>query len=212
EKKKPAPIPQRKPQIKPNKKQEPKPKKKPEPKKEPAKPVTAQPKPNQSKPVKSANPLAGFGSVMNDLKKQVAEKDALAQVKASDGVNNLGVEGGVAGGSYFSKLSISGKDFVKSKVQEKWKTIAGGKDDRNIEVVIIVRLTKEGIIQEIKIKDMARYRSDVYFQALADSAERAIHIAQSSDNVFGILAQQNPSSYSEWKEIIFTFTPLDGLR
>ena len=123
-------------------------------------------------------------------------------------VNNLGVEGGNSKGSYFSELSVSGIDFVKSKIQESWKTIAGGKDDRNIEVIINVKLTKEGLIQSVDIEDMSRYRSDRYFQALADSAERAIYIAQEVHNVFKVLSAQNGSNYNEWKEIRFTFTPL----
>ena len=210
EKKKPAPIPQKKPQVKPEKK--PEPKKKTEPKKEPKKQEKPQtPSKTKEKTIKRANPLAGMGSTLNDLRKQVAEKDALAQVKSSSNVSNLGVEGGNQGGSYFSKLTISGVDFVRAKIQERWKTLAGGKDDRNIEVVIVVKLTQDGVIQSVKIKDSARYRSDTYFQALADSAERAIYIAQDTDNVFVKLAQQNASSYNDWKEIIFTFTPLGGV-
>ena len=153
-----------------------------------------------------------MGSTMADLRKQVAEKDALAQVKANEGINNLGVEGGVEGGSYFSKLTISGVDFVRTKIQERWKTIAGGKDDRNIEVKISVKLTQEGVIQDVSIKDMGRYKSDKSFQALADSAVRAIYIAQDTDNVFVKLSQLNASRYGDWKEIIFTFSPLGGVR
>ena len=55
---------------------------------------------------------------------------------------------------------------------------------------------------------MGRYRSDNYFKALADSAERAIYIAQEVHEVFKVLARQNGSSYNDWKEIRFTFTPL----
>lgn len=82
------------------------------------------------------------------------------------------------------------------------------KDDRNIEVVISVKLTKEGLIESVKIEDMRRYRTDTYFQALADSAERAIYIAQDVYGVFKVLSAQSGSRYSDWKEIRFTFTPL----
>ena len=143
-----------------------------------------------------------------DLQKQIGEEDAPAQVPYDEPVNNLGIEGGNSQGSYFSELSVSGIDFVKSKIQESWKTIAGGKDDRNIEVVISVKLTKEGLIESVKIEDMRRYRTDTYFQALADSAERAIYIAQDVYGVFKVLSAQSGSRYSDWKEIRFTFTPL----
>ena len=200
EKKKPAPIPQRKPQIKP-------------------KPKPAQPNTNNSntstssakskKPdVRSSNPLQSLMNSVDDLQKQIGEEDAPAQVPEDEPVNNLGIEGGNSKGSYFSELSVSGIDFVKSKIQESWKTIAGGKDDRNIEVVINVKLTKEGLIQSVDIEDMSRYRSDTYFQALADSAERAIYIAQEVHGVFKVLSAQNGSNYSDWKEIRFIFTPL----
>ncbi len=204
ENKKPAPIPQKKPQVKPNK--QPEAKKKPEPKKE-ATPAVNPPKSNKPA-VRNANPLESLMNSVDDLQKQIGDEDALAQVPHDEPVNNLGIEGGNSRGSYFSELSVSGIDFVKSKIQESWKTIAGGKDDRNIEVIINVKLTKEGLIQSVEIEDMRRYRSDTYFQALADSAERAIHIAQDVHGVFKVLSSQNGARYNEWKEIRFTFTPL----
>lgn len=197
ENKKPAPIPQKKPQVKPQKK--------PEPEKKPTTPN----KPNKPK---TLNPLESLMNSVDDLQREIGEEDAPAQVRQDEQVNNLGIEGGNNKGSYFSELSVSGIDFVKSKIQESWKTIAGGKDDRNIEVVINVKLTKEGVIQSVDIEDMNRYRSDTYFQALADSAERAIHIAQDVHNVFSVLARQNASRYNEWKDIRFIFTPLGLAR
>ena len=202
EKKKPAPIPQKKPQVKPNKK--PEPKKKPQAKKQ----QTTNSSPKKDKPIATANPLASLMNSVDDLQKQIGEEDSLAKIPFDEPVNNMGIEGGNSKGSYFSELSVSGIDFVKSKIQESWKTIAGGKDDRNIEVVINVQLTKEGLIQSVSIEDMGRYRSDTYFQALADSAERAIHIAQDVHEVFKVLSRQNGSSYNDWKDIRFTFTPL----
>ena len=203
EKKKPAPIPQRKPQVKPNKK--PEQKKKPEPKK--TNQTTSSTNKNK-KTVKNANPLQSLMNSVDDLQKQIGEENAPAQIPYDEPVNNMGIEGGNSKGSYFSELSVSGIDFVKSKIQESWKTTVGGKDDRNIEVVINVFLTKEGIIQDVKIEDMRRYRSDKYFQALADSAERAIYIAQDAHGVFKVLSAQSGSKYNEWKNIRFTFTPL----
>ncbi len=202
EKKKPAPIPKKKPQPKPVKKTEPQ--KKTETKKE----TTSTPAKKATPAVKTANPLASLMNSVDDLQKQIGEEDTPAQIPATEPVTNMGIEGGNSKGSYFSELSVSGIDFVKSKIQESWKTIAGGKDDRNIKVDIVVVLTKEGEIQSVNIGDMKRYRSDTYFQALADSAERAILIAQEVHNVFKVLATQNGSSYNDWKNIRFTFTPL----
>ena len=193
EKKKPAPIPQKKPQVKPDKKEEPK--KKPEPKKQTS--ATGNTKKTN---VKSANPLESLMSSVDDLQKQIGEEDAPAQIPYNEPVNNMGIEGGNNKGSYFSELSVSGIDYVKTKIQESWKTTTGGKDDRNIEVVINVKLTKEGVIQSVDVEDMRRYRTDTYFQALADSAERAIRIAQDVHNVFGVLSQQSGSNYDKWKE------------
>lgn len=206
EKKKPAPIPQKKPQVKPNK---PAPKKKPEPKKDNKTPASSS---KSKKNVKNANALQSLMNSVDDLQKQIGEENAPAQIPFDEPVNNMGIEGGNSKGSYFSELSVSGIDFVKSKIQESWKTTIGGKDDRNIEVVINVLLTKEGIIQSVKIEDMGKYRSDTYFQALADSAERAIYIAQDAHGVFKVLAAQNGSSYNDWKNIRFTFTPLGLIK
>ena len=206
EKKKPAPIPQKKPQVKPNK---PAPKKKPEPKKDNKTPASSS---KSKKNVKNANALLSLMHSVDDLQKQIGEENAPAQIPFDEPVNNMGIEGGNSKGSYFSELSVSGIDFVKSKIQESWKTTIGGKDDRNIEVVINVLLTKEGIIQSVKIEDMGKYRSDTYFQALADSAERAIYIAQDAHGVFKVLAAQNGSSYNDWKNIRFTFTPLGLIK
>ena len=204
EKKKPAPIPQKKPQIKPDKK----PEKKPEPKKDNKPASTGNSKPT----VNSKNPLESLFKATDDLQKQIGDRDAPAQIPYNEPVNNMGVEGGNSKGSYFSELSVSGIDFVKTKIQESWKTIAGGKDDRNIEVIINVSLTKEGEIKSVNIEDMKRYRSDTYFSALADSAERAIHIAQDVHGVFKVLAKQSGSDYDKWKDIRFTFTPLGLAR
>ena len=146
EKKKPAPIPQKKPQVKPNK---PAPKKKPEPKKDNKTPASSS---KSKKNVKNANALQSLMNSVDDLQKQIGEENAPAQIPFDEPVNNMGIEGGNSKGSYFSELSVSGIDFVKSKIQESWKTTIGGKDDRNIEVVINVLLTKEGIIQSVKIK------------------------------------------------------------
>lgn len=205
EKKKPAPIPQKKPQVKPAKK--------PVEKKKTSESKNSKPATSKKKAaIKTANPLQSLMNSVDDLQKQIGEEDAPAQIPYDEPVNNMGIEGGNSNGSYFSELSVSGIDFVKSKIQESWKTIAGGKDDRNIEVVINVKLTKEGVIQSVNIEDMGRYRSDNYFQALADSAERAIYIAQDVHNVFKVLSMQNGSRYSEWKSIRFTFTPLGLTR
>lgn len=200
EKKKPAPIPQKKPQVKPDKKSE--------SQKTPEKPKQNPNTGNKKTNVKTTNPLESLMNSVDDLQKQIGEEDTPAQIPYNESVNNMGIEGGNSKGSYFSELSVSGIDFVKTKIQESWKTVAGGKDDRNIEVVINVKLTKEGIIQSVDIEDMRRYRSDNYFQALADSAERAIRIAQDVHHVFNVLAQQSGSNYDKWKEIRFTFTPL----
>ena len=205
EKKKPAPIPQKKPKVVPNKK--PTPKKTPEKKKTVSNTPKTATKPTKEN-IKSTNPLASLMDSVDNLEKEIGDEDSPAQIPEDMPVENLGVENGNKEGSYFSELSISGIDFVRAKIQESWKTIAGGKDDRNIEVVINVRLTKEGIIESVKIEDMTRYRSDTYFQALADSAERAIYIANDVHNVFAVLSAQNSTKYSDWKEIRFTFTPL----
>lgn len=201
-KKKPAPLPQRKPKMSPS----PKPvqQKKPEPKRE-AKPVTKVP--NKPKTiVKAVNPLESLMNSVDDLQKQIGTEDAPAQIPQNEPINNMGIEGGNNKGSYFSELSVSGIDFVKSKIQESWKTIAGDKKD--IEVVISVKLTKEGVIQSVDVEDISRYRTDGAFQALADSAVRAIYIAQEGYDVFKVLATQSGSRYNEWKVIRFTFTPL----
>ena len=206
EKKKPAPIPQKKPQVKPNKK--PETPKKPTPNNNKSDSQNNKNKPNP----KTANPLQSLMNSVDDLERQIGEEDAPAQVKYDEPVNNLGIEGGNSKGSYFSELSVSGIDYVRSKIQENWKTIVGGKDDRSIEVIINVKLTKDGVIQSVDVEDMRRYRSDTYFSALADSAERAIRIADEVHNVFSVLAKQNGSRYNEWKEIRFTFTPLGLAR
>ena len=187
-KKRPAPIPQKKPQIKLDK------------------------KPEAKKTQKTANPLENLMNSVDDLQKQIGEEDSPAKIPFDEPVNNMGIEGGNNKGSYFSEITVSGIDFVRSKIQESWKTIAGGKDDRNIEVVINVKLTKEGLIESIDIEDKKRYHSDNYFQALADSAERAIHIAQDVHGVFKVLSTQSASRYNEWKQIRFTFTPLGLAR
>ena len=188
EKKKPAPIPAKKPKIKPT-----------------AKPAATGKGKNT---MRTANPLQSLMDSVDNMQQQIGEEDTPAQIPADEPVENLGIVGGSSQGSYFSELSISGIDFVKTKIQEAWMAVVGGKDDRNIEVIINVSLSKEGKLLSLEIEDQRRYLSDKYFQALADSAERAIRRAQTGSDVFGVLARQNGASYNDWKEIRFTFTPL----
>ncbi|MBR5154770.1 MAG: hypothetical protein IKW58_03505 [Alphaproteobacteria bacterium] len=205
EKKKPAPIPQKKPQVKKEKEKKLEPKKKETPKAQPKQ--NTQTKTNQ-KTVNNANSLKGLFSAVDDLKKQLGEEDRAAQIPNSQPVNNMGVEGGTTNGSYFSELSISNVDFVRTKIQECWNTVLGGGEDKNLEVLINVKLANNGDIISVNVVDKARYSRDNYFKAIADSAERAIRKAHLSYNVFNKLADANASRYNDWKEITFTFTPL----
>ena len=204
ENKKPAPIPQRKPEIKKEKKA---PAKKTTPPKS-STPPKANAKSNKKDKVNQASSLASLFDAVDDMQKKIGEEDRDAQVLATEEVNNMGLEGGNAKGSYFSELSISNIDYVKSKIQEKWTTTIGGADDRNIEVLINVVLAENGDIVSVKVVDKLKYNSNNYFRALADSAERAIRNAQITYNVFNKLAESNQASYGDWKEIKFTFTPL----
>lgn len=204
ENKKTAPIPQRKPEIKKEKKA---PAKKTTPPKS-STPPKANTESNKKDKVNQASSLASLFADIEKRQKKIGEEDRDAQVLATEEVNNMGVEGGNAKGSYFSELSISNIDYVKSKIQEKWTTTIGGADDRNIEVLINVVLAENGDIISVKVVDKLKYNSNNYFRALADSAERAIRNAQITYNVFNKLAESNQASYGDWKEIKFTFTPL----
>ena len=184
-KKRPAPIPQKKPQIKPDK------------------------KPEAQKPQKTANPLDTLMNSVDDLQKQIGEEDSPAKIPFDEPVNNMGIEGGNNKGSYFSEITVSGQDYFAAKIKENWKTIVGGKDDRNIKVLINLYITRDGEIQKIEFNDMSRYKTDSYYAAIADSAERAIILAQTKDSIVRKLVMQNLSDYeTKLKVNHLTFTPL----
>ena len=197
-----AAPPSQKPKVmpKPNKKPTP-----PAPAKKPEAPKKDNKKTNEKKTAELANPLKSLLSSLDDLEKNIGEKNQAATLKNTDGVNNMGIEGGT-GGSYFSELSISEIDAIAGRLRGCWNLDPGARGIRDMVVEIRAELNKDGTVRDVRIMDTSRYNSDPHFRSVADSARRAVHICAP----YQIFAEKYQEKYDIWKTLKLRFNPMDG--
>ena len=96
--------------------------------------------------------------------------------------------------------------MVNQQLAECWSIPGGVKDAQTIKVAVLIRLNTDGTLRGApRVVDRARMRSDRSFQAIAESAVRAL---------------QNPGcqplelpydQYELWKDIVFNFDPGEAL-
>lgn len=140
-----------------------------------------------------------------------------ANMASSDDVSDLvsGVLSGIDGGngkSFGTKLTISQIDFIASSVRKYWNLGAGVDGIENMVVEIKVSLTRSGKVSDVEFLNKARYNQDTAFRSIADSAKRAVYIAdnQGDESPFRMLAVKYPERYSDWQKLHLRFNPLDG--
>ena len=193
----------------PKKPAAPKPKAKPKEKFVPVQKKRPEPKPQRKsktdKAPELANPLKSLLASVDDLEKNLGEKNETAEIKEGSEVNNMGVEGGT-GGSYFSELTISELDAIAGRLRACWNLDPGAKGAQNMIVEIRAYLRKDGTVDQVDILDQARYNSDTHFRSIADSARRAVYICQP----YSIFAEKYADNYDMWKTLFLRFNPLDA--
>src|SRR5262249_51002793 len=102
-------------------------------------------------------------------------------------------------------LSMSEKDAIRQQFQRCWNVPAGAKDAANLIVTLRVDLTQDGTVTTVRrVGDEARYNSDSFFRAAADSAMRAVHECSPLKNL-------PTEKYENWSEMELTFDPKEML-
>jgi len=170
------------------------------PKPEPVKPTppvqqvdeNAPPKKEKPKVVKKEEPKKPqvqptFASVLKDLdvnKKPAPPTPAPAQTAP------LG-----------EKMTMSEEDALRSQLEQCWDVPIGAKGVEDMSVDIAMVINPDRTLREAHIVDTARYNSDSVFQAVADSALRAVQRCSPFD--------VPPDKYNTWNNTTVTFNPKD---
>lgn len=102
-------------------------------------------------------------------------------------------------------LSMSERDMIMSQIQRCWNIPAGAKNAKELAVVISVRLNADGsLISATLAEGQARYASDSFFRAAADSAIRSVKLCTPLQNM-------RAETYGSWKEFELNFDPSNAL-
>jgi hypothetical protein len=103
-------------------------------------------------------------------------------------------------------LSLSEKDAIRNQIAKCWNVPAGAKDAQDLVVTLHLQLQPTGELVSVALADasQARYGSDSFFRAAADSAMRAVR--QCSP-----LKDLPAEKYDTWKDMELTFNPKDML-
>lgn len=101
------------------------------------------------------------------------------------------------------RMTMTEMDALREQLRQCWNFPMGAKDADNLLVEIDMVVTRDRTLQSAKVVDMARYNSDSFFRAAADSAMRAVR------NVNCSPFELPPDKYDTWKTITVTFDPRD---
>jgi outer membrane biosynthesis protein TonB len=103
-------------------------------------------------------------------------------------------------------LSLSEKDAIRNQIAKCWNVPAGAKDAQDLVVTLRLQLEPTGTVLSVELasSNQARYSTDTFFRAAADSAMRAVR--QCSP-----LKDLDPEKYGTWKDMELTFNPKDML-
>lgn len=96
--------------------------------------------------------------------------------------------------------------MVKQQLAPCWSIPGGVKDVHTIKVGVQIRLNTDGTLRGApRIVDAARMQSDKSFQAIAESAVRALRHPQCQP------LKLPYDQYEIWKDIVFNFDPGEAL-
>lgn len=100
-----------------------------------------------------------------------------------------------------AKMTMSEEDALRRQLEGCWNVPFGARDAESLRVEIFMVINPDRTLREAKVVDMARYRSDSFFRAAADSALRAVRNPLCSP--FDV----PPDKYDVWKTVTVTFDP-----
>ncbi|MBO5997065.1 MAG: hypothetical protein J6P93_00865 [Alphaproteobacteria bacterium] len=190
------------------KKPEPTPKAKPKVQK-----AVQPPKPKPARKVKEDDGMDSLFASVEKMSKTAENKKKEPKNEVSDLISGVlsGAEKGPTQVPIGERLTVSQTDFIKSKVREKWNFDAGIEGINSMVVEMRVFLARDGSVQDVEILNQKRYSQDAGFRSVAESARRAIYRCDKDGNEspFRMLAFKYPNRYSDWQQLLLSFSPLD---
>jgi outer membrane biosynthesis protein TonB len=145
-----------------------------------------------------AEPKKDFSSVLKNL---AVPKDKSSPVAPDLKANGQPVPGQNA--PIGARLTMSEEDALRSQLEKCWNVPFGAKDAENMAVDIFMVINPDRTLREAKVVDTARYNSDTFFRAAADSALRAVRSPLCSPFALP------PDKYDTWNSTTVTFNPKD---
>jgi outer membrane biosynthesis protein TonB len=176
----PVPTPEPKPQT---------------PKPEPAPPPPPQQKPQPPQPQKKPDDTSFDQLLKNLTNKQQAQTSQQQNPgppqKSSQPIAPLGAQ-----------LSTSEIDVVKSQIERCWNFPAGARDAKDLLPEFRVQMRRDGTVAGTQLLNPERM-SDPFFQAAAESANRALRNPQCQP------LKLPPDKFDQWQTFTITFDPKD---
>jgi len=99
------------------------------------------------------------------------------------------------------KLTISEIDLVRQQIHRCWNLPAGAKDAHKMLISIRVVMNPDGHVRSARILDKSRMSSDPFYQAMAESARRAV--LNPNCQPFKL----PPDKYDRWQTMLLNFDP-----
>jgi outer membrane biosynthesis protein TonB len=101
-----------------------------------------------------------------------------------------------------AQLSTSEIDLVKQQIEACWNVPAGARDAENLRPEFRVSMNPDGTVRAAQLLNADRL-NDPFFQAAADSANRALHNPRCQP------LKLPPEKYDQWQTFTITFDPKD---
>ncbi len=103
-------------------------------------------------------------------------------------------------------LSISEKDAIRGQFVKCWRMPAGAKNAENLAARVRVKVSQSGEVTEVRLvtSQLARYRTDSFFRAAADSAIRAVWKCSPLQNL-------PTEKFETWQDMELNFDPQELL-
>jgi outer membrane biosynthesis protein TonB len=99
-------------------------------------------------------------------------------------------------------LSTSEIDLVKQQIEACWNVPAGARDAENLRPEFRVSMNPDGTVRAAQLLNPGQL-NDPFFQAAADSANRALHNPRCQP------LKLPPEKYDQWQTFTITFDPKD---
>ena len=157
----------------------------------------AEKKPDKKPVVKKEEPKKDFASVLKNLadtKPTPAPATPAPPTKVASAADGQPLTLG-------QRMTMLEEDALRKQLEGCWNPPVGAKDADKMTVDIFMVINQDRTLQSARIVDETRYNNDTFFQAMADSAMRAVRNPNCSP--FDV----PPDKYESWKNTTITFDP-----